>query len=558
MLVACAIVRAMIPAAESLTVEFKSDRTRLPDQELVTTVVCLANTEGGDLYLGVENDGRVTGLHAEHQNVSGVTALIANRTRPSQSVRVELLQEDGGLVARILVPKAQTLVATSEGVVQRRRLQADGAPQCVPMYPYEFDRRESDLGRLDYSVLPIEHASVDEFDPLERERLRQTIEQNNGDRALLALTNEELDGALGLTRRTNGSLVPTVAGLLILGREAALREHLPTHEIAFQVLDGTEVRLNNFYHGPLLRTYEQIEQQFSARNEERELLLGLFRVPVPAYGRSAFREALANAVIHRDYTRLGAIHVQWFQSAIEISNPGGFIEGVTLANLLVTPLRPRNPLLADVFKRIGLVERTGRGVDIIYQGLLRYGRPAPNYGRTNATSVIVVLPGGEADLSFLQIVIEEEQRTHRSPLPVDSLVALRALRDGPQVDAGTLAKLIQKDQANAGQVLERLVEAGLAEARGSRNGRVYQLSAAVYRKLGAPAAYVRRRGFEPFQQEQMVLQYVQIHGRITRSQVAELCKISSAEAKRLLARLAGADKLMLRGNKRTAYYEPGP
>ncbi|MEG4989771.1 hypothetical protein QUB08_29120 [Microcoleus sp. BR0-C5] len=74
-------------------------------------------------------------------------------------------------------------------------------------------------------------------------------------------------------------------------------------------------------------------------------------------------------------------------------------------------------------KRIGLAERTGRGVDLIYQGLLRYGRSAPDYRSTNSHSVAVRLPGGEADLGLLRVVIEEENRSH-CPLPVDSLIAI--------------------------------------------------------------------------------------------------------------------------------------
>ena len=67
---------------------------------------------------------------------------------------------------------------------------------------------------------------------------------------------EDLDGALGLHRREKRERVPTVAGLLLLGRESALREHLPTHEAAFQVLEGTHVRVNEFYRAPLLKTFE--------------------------------------------------------------------------------------------------------------------------------------------------------------------------------------------------------------------------------------------------------------------------------------------------------------
>lgn len=79
---------ARLPTSENLTTEFKSDRGRLGDDELVATVVCLANTDGGDLYLGVEDDGRASGLHPAHQNLAGLSALIANRTVPPVAVRV--------------------------------------------------------------------------------------------------------------------------------------------------------------------------------------------------------------------------------------------------------------------------------------------------------------------------------------------------------------------------------------------------------------------------------------------------------------------------------------
>jgi ATP-dependent DNA helicase RecG len=104
-------------------------------------------------------------------------------------------------------------------------------------------------------------------------------------------------------------------------------------------------------------------------------------------------------------------------------------------------------------------------------------------------------------------------------------------------------------------VLERLVEAGLVEGRGERKGRTYHLSAATYRRLGIPSAYIRRRGFEPLQQEQMVLQYVQKYGRITRAEAAELCHLSPPQAYRLLQRLVRSGKLVPHGRKKGAWYE---
>ena len=191
----------MLPEKESITVEFKSDRNRLPDRELIATVVSMANTEGGELYLGVEDDGTPTGLHPDHRNIGGLSALIANRTNPSVSVRVELLEVENMRIAKISVPKSRQLVATSEGLLQRRRLMANGTPEAVPFYPHEFVQRQSSMGLLDQSAVPLSDTSIADLDPLERERLRQIVERYGGDRALLALSDQELDGALGITFR---------------------------------------------------------------------------------------------------------------------------------------------------------------------------------------------------------------------------------------------------------------------------------------------------------------------------------------------------------------------
>lgn len=99
------------------------------------------------------------------------------------------------------------------------------------------------------------------------------------------------------------------------------------------------------------------------------------------------------------------------------------------------------------------------------------------------------------------------------------------------------------------------VEAGVLEPCGERRGRSYHLSAAMYRVLGDRAAYVRVRGFEPAQQEQMVLQYAREHGQISRREAVELCKVSGAQATRLLQRVASKHPdLRLEGERRGARY----
>lgn len=536
-----------------MTVEFKSDRKQLSDDDLVSTAVCMANARGGEIYLGVEDDGTVTGVNSGRTNAGALSGLIAARTMPPLSVRAAELEEEGKPVVRLEIPQSDRLVATVSGKLLRRRLKPDGTPECVPLYPHEIASRESDLGTVDYSALPVRGATFADFDPLERARLRKLIKAQTGDRALLDLSDDELDGALGLVADAGGTRVPTVAGLLLIGSDAGLHRHLPTHEILFQVLDGTEVRVNETYRTPLLRAFERIEELFLARVVEHEVEVGLFRISVPNVDRRAFREALANALTHRDYARLGAVQVQWREDELEIGSPGGFVEGVSLDNLLTIQPRPRNPRLADAFKRVGLAERTGRGVDRIFEGLVRTGLGRPDYGRSDPTRVVVRFPLGDADFAFVRMITEAE-RARGGLLPVDALLVLGMARDEGRIDIARAARAIQRSEDEARKTVSSLVEAGLLESHGQARARTYTLSSKVYLTMGKPAAYVRQAGFDGLQQEQMIMKWVRKHGPIRRSQAAELCKLEPRQAGRLLTKMTEEGQLVMTGERRHAAY----
>ena len=547
-------VRQLNQGGESLTVEFKSDRGPLPDADLLDTVVGLANGQGGILLVGVEDHGAVTGLHPTHRtDPRQLTAFIAARTVPPLSAQVSFLDLAESPVAVVEVPRARQPVATSDGRLLVRYQDSRGQPGCRPLYPHELTGWYADRGQRDYTAQPVPNAAWQDLNPLEFERLRRLVREYHGDDSLLDLDDRQLARALGLTASSNGQTVPTVAGLLLVGREDVLKAHLPAHEVAFQVLDGQEVRVNEFYRWPLLRTFERIMEAFAVRNEERELTVGLFRVGVPAYDPRAFREAVNNALTHRDYTRLGAVHVQLRGDHILVTNPGGLVQGVTVENILVAGPRPRNPRLADIFKRVGLVERTGRGVSIIYEGLLRTGHPPPDYTRTTGTAVTVILPGGPGDLEFVALVVQEENRQQR-PFSVEELLLLGHLWREREMDTAEAARLIQQNETAARRVLEHLVESGLVEGRGHTRARRYHLSATVYREVGQRVEYVRRRGFDRLQREQMVLDYVRAHGRITRREVMDLCRVNANQAAYLLRRLSNAEELERIGMGRSAFY----
>jgi len=548
----------LIRLGETLGCEFKSDaRREFSDKEIYDEIVALANTNGGFLLIGVENDGTVTGSRPRHgasTDVNKLKSAVFHNTVPNINTRISIIDYPNGKVLVIEVDRYPEICSTTSGKTLRRAIGSDGKPQTVPFYARDQISRRVNLGLLDYSAQPVDAATFEDLDPLEFERVRQTITNLRGDRTLLDLSNEELAKALRLVETRKGNLVPNVAGLLLLGRTSSIERFLPTHAVHFQVLDARgDVKVNDPFHEPIVKIIEEIESRFRARNEEREKIVGLLRYPIPDYSPIGFREAVNNALLHRDYSHMESVYIQWQHDHILITNPGGFPEGITPENILVHEPKPRNTRLAEAFKRIGITDQTGRGVDKIYMGQVRYGRPPPDYSRSDNAAVRVVIPGGESSLDFAAFIFEEER--NGKVFTLDDLLIMNELYYDRRIDAPTAGRLIQKGTAEGRRVLEHLHELGLVEGRGERSGRVYHLPSSLYKRFHMKAEYVRVKGFEPLQQEQMVIEYVKEHGAIRRSEVAGLCRISDDQAKRLLKNLTEKHhEFRLVGARRGAHY----
>src|SRR5665647_1854932 len=297
-------------------------------------------------------------------------------------------------------------------------------------------------------------------------------------------------------------------------------------------------------------------EMFARKSSVGEADYAALRVPGARWDdldpREAVREVVANALVHRDYTRLGSVQVQLTDESLTVSNPGGFPEGITLDNFL-RESRPRSPLLAEAFARAGLVERTGRGINRMFESTLRIGRDAPDLSRSSDAGVTVVFGLGNADVDLARYVMERERSTGR-PVRLADLQVLHRLRDGGRLSLAEASALLQQTESETRSAMMRMLTEGLIEERGSGRGRRYHLSAAVYRALDSRAAYVRVRSFEPIQQEQMVLTYVRAHGSITRSEASGLCSMSPVQASNLLRRLAREGTLRMEGAKRGSRY----
>lgn len=539
----------LIPEKETLEIEFKSDIKKLSDSDLIDAIVAFANTNGGDLYLGVEDDGSITGLHKDHKDILQLSAFIANRTIPPVSVRLEMIDVEPS-VLMIHVPKNRSIVASSSGKIQRRRIKPDGSPENIPMYPYEINTRLSELSMLDFSAQPVPGAQYADLDSVERARLRNMIQTYHGETSLLELPDDELDKALQFVVTVDDKLIPTYTGMLLIGKKDKLKEYMPTAESAYQMLKGTDLQANESFHLPLLAAIEKISSFVEARNSETEMEMGIMRISIPEFDRRAVREAIINAYAHRDYTRLGRVLVQIDADGLCISNPGGFIEGVTYENILRVEPHGRNPVLADALKRIGLAERSGRGVDRIFEGSLKFGRELPDYSESTSVTVKLFIPRGMPNTQMIALITDHQRRTGE-PMPLNSLLILNALKQGRRMTLQDISRETHVPEVKTRAALERLTEAGILEAIGNTKSRTYTLSVKLYKN---PAEYVRQTDIDQVRYRELVQKLASKKGVITRKDVVDLLHISPPQAYRLLKKMVDENELIVSGNTSGAKY----
>ena len=536
----------LIEAGESLTVEFKR---QLDSKRLVEAVACMANGEGGTILIGVDDDGSVVGVrdHGGGTDTVMMAAYIQNHTDPPLPVRVRTEEAMGSTLVRIDVPVGDPgPVGTSTGRFTRRTLDSRGEPGCVPMSPHEIVSAGMVMRGQDFAAARAAGATMEDLDPREFDRFRRMC-RDGGD-PYSELSDQDILRALGLVP---GEGAVALGAILLFGRSEAIARWVPTAEVLFQDLRRGHGAHETLRVG-LLQAAERLGELLELRSETVELMVGLHRIDVPTVPLGIRREAVANALVHRDYAELGPVQIQLTDDSFTVTSAGGLPRGVSLENLLETS-RPRSPILAEAFRRARLVERRGKGVNEMFETQLRAGRDIPDYSRSNDAGVTVIVPVGGSDLDLIRFLVSYENSA-RSPLGLDELRLLHEIRSGGSATPAELSDALDLPPSRTRSTVAGLVERGVLETRGQGRSRQVHLTARFFDLAEDRSAYIRVKGADGLQQERMILDYVGAYGRITRAQAAELCQVTPSQARNLLKRLVQEGKLELVGERRGAHY----
>lgn len=512
---------------------------------LTKNAVCLANQRGGCVLVGIADrtKGRkkaITGIG--DVSYRGLERDVYDATDPHILIELEELHAPEGVLLMAHVPKGIPPHTTSSG---RAWIRIDDG--CVPLTGSTIARMVSSSGALDLSAAPAEGATLADLSPEALQKGREYLRRRPG----LASLAEEEDGALLRGLRLMGGSELTQAAILLFGKPDAIAQFLPQHEITvLRYTSSTRFDRRLDLRGPLLLDLTRIENELAAASSLRTVQpRGFAQLELPTIDWEVAREATLNAVAHRDYFLRQAIILALHKDRVEVSSPGGFVGGVTPANILRHAPVHRNELLAETFQQLGFVDRAGVGVDRIYERLLRVGARLPTYS-ADESSVSLSLPLGGSD-EFAAWVVEWD--AENAELDLDRLIVLRRLVDVGSLDRWAAAECLQLSDDPAAERLAAMRREGLLVVRGRGRGTRYELSRPLSERL-------RGRGLtdadHPLEAEGVrlrVLELLRERSRLTNAEIRDFSGYSRQQVLALEKALEREGLIELHGHGRGAY-----
>lgn len=500
---------------------------------------CFASADGGAIVFGVKDrtKGRSNAIHgANRYDLSAWKSNLFDNIRPRLSVEVSELSvpEGTGKLLVVRVPKGdKPPYGTASGLFKQRV-----GKSCMPLDPTSFHRQRVSTGALDWSGEIADGVKQDDLDPLEMARARAILKAHYPESDLLRAADSEFLKGLGAMR--SGQV--TNAGLLLFGRVEIISELCPQNQTHYvHHSNETSVARNDFFRAGLLSTLESLESIFTGpANPEEELSVGLFKLRIPAFPLDTVREALLNAVTHRDYSDPGEVLVRHEPHQLVVTSPGGFVGGITIDNILRHEPVARNRALANALVKLRLVESAGVGRRRMFVPMLSYGKRPPQFSSDGHSVTLRLFNTGYDKGTAARVA---RWKREGLDLGLDSLMVLSYLREHPFVDDSAAADLLQLDRAEALRVLEHLStpEVRIVERRGHTRAATYHLTKGLAKELLGKAAYTRSRGLNPKRYAELVREYLQDHQTISNREVRDLLNLGESpsakvEASRYLRR----------------------
>lgn len=390
------------------------------------------------------------------------------------------------------------------------------------MSDYEIFTYVSSRGQPTYDREPVLTATIDDLDRPRVAQYLQNVERSNSRlwrRLRLADTPfPERLRALDLAVRTNGDLHPTLASLLLFG--VWPQKHLPSLIVTFVRYPGTEAGIagprgerfldNRRFEGRLDEIVDDAVQHVVSNMRQGTLIEGVLHRTVLEYPQEAVREAIVNAVAHRDYGPMAQgthVRIEMYPDRLLVVTPGG-LHGPVNEHNLEEETSTRNEILVRLLEQIGLVENRGSGIPMMIAAMREAHLQPPQF-RDRRTSFRVEFKN--------HTLLDPETVAWLNqfagfPLGDDQRMALAYLRTNSRITNSDYRRLNNTSTVDGTRGLRELVDLALVEMHGTRRWAYYTLAERLERETPRQAAYV---DVHLNARQERALRYLEQHGVIT-------------------------------------------
>ncbi|MBA3018718.1 MAG: putative DNA binding domain-containing protein [Proteobacteria bacterium] len=529
-------LNSFIRSAEGENLEFKQAKMQFDSEKLTRYCVALANEGGGKLILGVTDypPRRVVGTSA-FTNIDKTKSQLLDRLH--LRIDMEEVWHSDGRVVVVHVPSRRI----GRPIEYRGAYWMRSGEALVPMTPDKLHQIFAEA-ESDFSAQICDKANFDDLDAHAIEIFRKKWVSRTGNNHIEKLSAKQLleDAELII----DSSI--TYAALILFGTRKALGRHIAQAEVIFEYR-STETSLpfqqRKEYREGFFLYYDDLWNTINLRNDLYQYQDGLFMISIPSFNEAVIREAILNAVSHRDYRFAGSVFIKQYPLKIEFISPGGFPPGITQENILWKQY-PRNRRIAEAFAKCGLVERSGQGANRMFEQCARESKIPPDFSWTDDYQVFLTLNGKVQDPHFLRF-LEKIGRERQVSFDSTDFIILDLINREQKLPQWA------KDRALA------LVKSSAIE----RVARKYILSRKFYEFTDKKGVYTRKRGLDRETNKQLLLKHIRANekaGSRFRELREVLPSLTRDQVQKLLAEMKIQKMIIVVGKTSAAsWYPPG-
>lgn len=421
---------------ESPTVEFKRELTDAIKRE----IIAFANTLGGELYIGIDDDGSIIGLENAHKTLESVSSMLHDSIQPDILVHtfLEIVE---------LEEKEVIKISVARGTRRPYHLKAKGMKPSGVFIRYGTSVTNASEENIRQMIIESDGTNYETMRSLHQELTFSEAESIFKDQNL-KFGSEQM--------RTLGIITDdgyyTNLGLLFSDQcEHTIKcaRYLGNDKLEFQ--DRKE------FSGSILSQVEAAYEYLSLNNAKSAHFKGLKRIEIESYPSYALREALINAVTHRDYSFSGSILIHLFQNRLELVSVGGLVKGLTLEDIELGISQSRNPKLANIFYRLKWIESYGTGLQRMKESYK--GSAVHPFWTVGPNAFVVTLP----------------KNVLPTPTGEDEMLA-DWLAENREFTARDLENYLNKSKGTVRKIIEKLLQSGQIVRVGSGPKTKYEVT----------------------------------------------------------------------------------